>query len=221
MDSEGALVASTGVKGLREAAEEREQQPTDEDVPTWPRFSILTQDPVLPVQMLWLVFLTLPGLGGSVPMSPDPNLGRERAGPVGVHDAPAGRWPWQVSLRVHSKDREQWQHVCGGSLVHPQWVLTAAHCTEWGDLQACAVRVQGGQLRLYDHDHLTKVTQIIHHPRFNASLSVEGAPLPPPYHLQEVEVPVVGNEACNQCYEKASSNSTEQIIRDDMLCAGS
>ncbi|XP_033487861.2 plasminogen-like [Epinephelus lanceolatus] len=34
-------------------------------------------------------------------------------------------WPWQISLRT-----TEGSHLCGGSLIHPQWILTAEHCLE-------------------------------------------------------------------------------------------
>ena len=45
---------------------------------------------------------------------------------VGGSVAPRDMAPWQVSLQVDAGGR--WQHACGGSLIHPSWVLTAAHC---------------------------------------------------------------------------------------------
>ncbi|XP_072553532.1 chymotrypsin-like elastase family member 2A [Salminus brasiliensis] len=41
---------------------------------------------------------------------------------LGGHFAPEGAWPWQVSI--------QWMyhHVCSGSIISHQWILSAAHC---------------------------------------------------------------------------------------------
>lgn len=46
-------------------------------------------------------------------------------------------------------------------------------------------------------------------------------PLPPPYHLREVAVPIVENNDCERKYRGNSSwDSNTRIIKDDMLCAG-
>ncbi|XP_045719511.1 transmembrane protease serine 2 [Mirounga angustirostris] len=43
---------------------------------------------------------------------------------VGGSSTSLGDWPWQVSLHV------QGTHVCGGSIITPEWIVTAAHCVE-------------------------------------------------------------------------------------------
>ncbi|XP_068097792.1 chymotrypsin-like elastase family member 3B isoform X3 [Hyperolius riggenbachi] len=45
---------------------------------------------------------------------------------VNGEDAKPHSWPWQVSLQYKSGDA--FYHTCGGSLIAPNWVLTAAHC---------------------------------------------------------------------------------------------
>eukprot|EP00057_Strongylocentrotus_purpuratus_P015082 XP_011669556.1 PREDICTED: transmembrane protease serine 3-like [Strongylocentrotus purpuratus] len=43
---------------------------------------------------------------------------------VGGHPAKEYAWPWQVAMF------EDGEFICGGSLIDPWWILTAAHCVD-------------------------------------------------------------------------------------------
>ena len=54
---------------------------------------------------------------------------------VGGTDAKPGDWPWQAMLRTSSGFP-----YCGGTLVGPEWVVTAAHCIETQSASSVFVR---------------------------------------------------------------------------------
>uniref|UniRef100_A0A673V5Z1 Peptidase S1 domain-containing protein n=1 Tax=Suricata suricatta TaxID=37032 RepID=A0A673V5Z1_SURSU len=116
--------------------------------------------------MLWLLLLTLPCLGASVPELPAPAPERELVGIVGGHSAPQGKWPWQVSLRVYVYHWASWVHICGGSLIHPRWVLTAAHCISRKDADPSAYRIHAGDVYLYGGRTLLNVSRVVVHPDY-------------------------------------------------------
>ncbi|XP_041656259.1 transmembrane protease serine 4a isoform X1 [Cheilinus undulatus] len=58
---------------------------------------------------------------------------------VGGTDAFIEDWPWQVSLQQGG------QHTCGGALLTPSWVLTAAHCFTGSKKELTGWRVVSGR----------------------------------------------------------------------------
>lgn len=61
---------------------------------------------------------------------------------IGGEDVSITSNPWQVSLAEAASSR----HFCGGALIHPEWVLTAAHCVDVAKIKQMVVRTGSDRL---------------------------------------------------------------------------
>lgn len=98
--------------------------------------------------LLCLIFLT-------VSYAQDPNI-------IGGQNTIIDNHPWQVSLRTITQG-----HICGGSIVDDDWILTAAHCVL--NANPANLTIAAGITERTDNTtgQYRQVVEIIIHPNYN------------------------------------------------------
>ncbi|XP_030743529.1 putative serine protease 45 [Echinops telfairi] len=103
---------------------------------------------------------------------------------VGTHR----HWPWEASLRLNN------EHVCGGSLIDPSWVVTAAHCIQSTKEYSVMLGTSELQPQASSQALLIPVKDIIMHPKYWGRTFIMGdvalLQLHPPANLSKFVQPI-------------------------------
>lgn len=86
---------------------------------------------------------------------------------VGGSNAKPGAWPWQVTMDYTGHFAPHW---CGGSIVTPYWIITAAHCFVYG-IDPKEYTIVAGEYDLNaveGYEQNMTIDKIIKHPKYDA-----------------------------------------------------
>merc|ERR1711884_998091 len=96
------------------------------------------------IMMKAVLLVAVVGLAAAKPQPKELTLTEGRI--IGGEEAPKHEFPWQVSLKSFGS------HICGGSIVNKNQILTAAHCCQ-GQLAALDSIVAGAHDRNFENGH--------------------------------------------------------------------
>lgn len=100
---------------------------------------------------------------------------------VGGSEAVPGAWPWQAAVIFVNRRNDYAALYCGGTLIDPQWVLTAAHCIQTDMEHTMQVALGKHQLSAQAGEHIS-ITQVLIHPEYDGHIGSADLAL---LHLRE------------------------------------
>ncbi|XP_056303334.1 elastase-1-like isoform X1 [Danio aesculapii] len=126
---------------------------------------------------------------------------------VGGEVAKPNSWPWQISLQYLSGS--SYYHTCGGSLIRPGWVMTAAHCVD----SPRTWRVVLGDHDIYNHEgreQYISVSRAYIHPNWNSNSLSSG------YDIALLQLS--SNASLNSYVQLATLPPSGQVLPNNNPC---